>query len=197
MLKINLDWLPTLKNQKCPISLEKLEASWHRAGLSSWGKRVGTDRVPPSEGACVLWSPMAPPAASFIHYLPEARTYLICELPFEEQNGFLLPSTLSEEIVTWGRRHVGQFRNRLPGRPGLRECWRWGCEGGEGTCVTGMGRILLPHCRGQKGPRRGGRGEKEKRFAGSLGFKRAGSPEEKGTTSYGFSRVPQKDPWKS
>lgn len=35
--------------------------------------------------------------------------YLICKLPFEEQNGFLLPSTLSEETVIWGRRHVGQF----------------------------------------------------------------------------------------
>lgn len=38
------------------------------------------------------------PAASFIPYLPGARSDLICELSFEEQNGFLLPSNLLGEI---------------------------------------------------------------------------------------------------
>lgn len=37
MLKINLDWLPTLKNQECPISLKKLERTcwpWTDMGLT-------------------------------------------------------------------------------------------------------------------------------------------------------------------
>lgn len=82
MLKINLDWLPTLKNQECPISLKKLEKTrWHQAGL---GLTLGL----PSEGVCVLGSAVPlQQLHSFVTYLvlgdiPSASSLLKSKMDF-------------------------------------------------------------------------------------------------------------------
>lgn len=136
------------------------------------------------------------PAASSLHHLLGACTDLIHELSFGEQNGFLSPSSLSEEIQLCGAgSRARQFWNRLPGRPGLWGCGRWpGGQRGD-PCITGMGRILLTHWRVGRAWAKKVR-EKQRWFAGSLGFQRTGPPKERVTRSSGFISVPSKAVWK-
>ena len=71
MLKINLGWLPILKNQECPIYLEKLETCWHWAGMPAWYNWLELAVCPLKGGIC----PLAP--HGLFQQLPSFLTCLV------------------------------------------------------------------------------------------------------------------------